>query len=311
MPLLSRKRVFAAKTETTPGTAESLTGSDGAFNVYDATLQATIEVEKREGQGSFDMLAGVPGSRLGTMTFRTDLWWDGTATMPSWASTLLPACGWVDSSGTFNPTTEVPGSNVKTLTMALYEDGLKKSIAGAMGTFRVVCPAGKMAFIEWTFTGVWQAVTDSSLLSPTYPTDSPIRYASATSQYNSVDLCVENVTFDAGNTLTPKECASTAAGFDYVLVTNRTPTITCNPEAALVATSDVYGDWLSASEAEFTVLLDGPSTSTLELQALKAQIVNAQEGDRNGIQTDELTFDCNRNGATADQSLQFIFTETV
>jgi len=310
MPLLKRKRVIAAAVETTIGTAETLAGSDAAFNAYDVMIQPNVEFEQRPGQSSFDQLAGVVGPYSGTATFKTDLGWDGAATLPTWASVLLPACGWVDTSNTFNPTSEAPGSNVKTLTIGAYIDGVRKLLAGCMGTFQLVCPTGKMAYIEWTFQGVWQTATDVSLLSPTYPTASPLRYSSATTTYDSVALCVENVTFDAGNNVIMRPCAGTAAGFVSALVTDRAPTITADPEATLVATQDRYGDLLSNAEAEFTVTLDGPSTSTIEIVAAKAQYTNVQEADRNGMVTDALTFQCNKNGTTADQSLQIVFTPT-
>ena len=312
MVLLKRKSVLAAKIETTPGTAETLANADGAFNIYNPEIQGEIEVEEREGQGGFNYLPGVPGLRSGTVTFRSDVWWDGTSTHPLWATTLLPACGWVNSSGTYNPTTEAPGSNVKTVTIALNVDGRKKTLAGAVGAFQLVCPTGKMAYFDWTFTGVWQGAADEALLTPTYPTDSPIRYSSATSTFNSNSMSnVSQVTFDSGNEITLREDASTAAGFTYGVITNRKPVITADPESKLVATRDDYGDWLSATEGEFSVLLDGTSTSTIEIQALKAQIMNAQAGERNNLQTESLTFNCNKNGANTDQELQFIFTPTV
>ena len=102
MTMLKRKRVFAAKIEATPGTAESLTNTEGAFNAYNVMAQATIAMEEREGQGGFNYLSAVPGAYGGTLSFRTDLGWDGTSTEPTWASVLLPACGWVDTSGTFD-----------------------------------------------------------------------------------------------------------------------------------------------------------------------------------------------------------------
>lgn len=309
MVLLKKIRVMAAKVETTPGTAETLTASEGAYNAYDIDIQANIAVETREAQGAFNKLSSVPGARVGTLSFKTDLLWDGTTTLPNWASVLMLGCGWKEASQVLNPVSEAPGSNVKTLTLAVYENGLKKTLAGAMGTFRLVCPTGRRAFLEFTFTGVWQPVTDTAIVSPTYPTDTPIRYASAVSTFNSVNLCVESVTFDAGNNVVLKECASTAAGFDYAIVTDRTPTITCNPESTLVATQDRFGAWLASTEAEFSITLDAVSDATLEVSAPKAQIINLQEGDRNMVQIDDITFQCNKNGATADQELQFTFTE--
>src|SRR6056297_2341837 len=123
MPLLKRKRVFAAKVEATAGTAETLTASEGAFNAYNVMIQPTVTVEEREAQASFNRLAGVPGARQGTATFRTDIHYDAT-NIPTWASVLLPACGFVDDDPSFLPKTAAPGTGVKTLTIGCFQDGM-------------------------------------------------------------------------------------------------------------------------------------------------------------------------------------------
>lgn len=310
MPLLRRKRVFAAATESTAGTAESLDATDGVYNCYDLQIQPGIAMGQREGQAGFGMLSAIPGMRVGTATFRTDIAWDGTATLPNWAEILLPACGWVKTSTTFNPTTEAPGSNVKTLTIGAYIDGVFKSIFGAMGNFQIICPTGRTAQIQWTFQGAWATPSDVALIAPTYPTVVPIRYASATTQFNSNNLCLENLTFNSGNTLTPKVCPDNAAGLDYFLATNRQPTATGNPESSLVATTPHYTDLLTPTEAELTTTLDGISTSTIELSMPKAQIQSISEADRDGLVVDNITWQGNKNGTTADQELQIIFTAT-
>lgn len=311
MTMLKRKRAFAAKNETTPGTAESLTNAEGAFNAYNVMAQANIAMEEREGQGGFNYLSAVPGGYGGTLTFRTDLGWDGTSTEPTWASVLFPACGWVDTSGTFNPVTEAPGSNVKTATIGVFMDGVLKRLAGAMGTFQVVLPAGRMGYIDWTFTGVWQDPTTVAMITPTYPTASPLRFASATVTYTSDNLKVEQVTIDAGNNVILREDASTAAGYSTALITNRNPRITANPEfVSLSNPTTTFADWIASGTGEFSVTLDGPSTSTLEISAPVAQILNAQEGDRNGMVIHDIEWACLKNSATTDQELQFIFTPT-
>lgn len=313
MALLKKVRVMAAKVETTPGTAESLTNSEGSFNAYNVMAQANITVDERQGQGTFNRLSGVAGARGGTVTFSCDLGWDGTATPPTWATVLLPCCGWVNSSGTFNPTTEAPGSNVKTCTIGVYVNGKRRLLAGCMGTWRIVLDSGKLGFIEFTFTGVWQGEADVSILTPTYPTAAPLRFASSTVTFDSVAKKVANVTFDAGNTVILREDASTAAGYSTALVTDRAPRITANPESVLVATDTPYADWIANTTAEFSVLLDGPSDSTLEIQALSAQYMNVQEGERNGMVTDEAEWMCTKadisGTLTNDRELQLIFTE--
>jgi hypothetical protein len=308
MTLLKRKRVLAAKIETTPGTAESLTTSEASFNCYDIGIQTETELESREGQGSFGMRASVPGNYKGRVTFKHDASWDGTSTEPSWADTFLPACGWVKSGQVFTPRTEAPGTNVKTLTIAVYIDGMRKLLKGCVGTFKLNCPTGKAAFFEFDFIGVWTTPTDTAILAPTYPAASPLRFASSTTTWNSVALPVESIVLDAGNTMILREDPSDVSGLKCGLITNRIVKVTANPEAKLVATNPVYTKLLDMSEHALTWSLDGPTNSVLQFDAPKAQILSVNEADREMLVVDELEFQCNRNGSTADEELSITFT---
>lgn len=308
MTLLKRKRVLAAKIESTSGTAESVTASDAAFNVYDVVTTQEVDMIQREAQGGFAMEAAIAEGRKGKVAFKIDASWDGTATEPSWADTFLPGCGWVKSGQVFTPRTEAPGSNVKTLTIAVYTDGVRKLLYGAAGTFKLVCPTGKVAYFEFEFSGIWGGVTDAAILAPTYPTDKGLRYASSTTTWNSVALCLENLTLDSGNVVTPRECATNESGYHAFLVTNRMVKVTGNPEAKTVATQDRWGKLLDSSEHALTWDLDGPTNSKITIAAPKAQILSINEGDRNGLVTDEIEWSCNRNGSNIDQEASITFT---
>ena len=310
MPLLRRKRVLAAKIESTSGTAESLANADAAFNAFDVEIQVNSEQLEREGQGSFSSLPSVPGPRGGTLSFKTNLFGDGAAGTPGWASTLLPACGYVESTGTFSPTTEAPGSNVKTLTMAVYEDGVKKTLRGAAGTFQITAEAGKLVMLEWTFTGVWVAPTDVAILTPTYPTISPLRFVStAYTLGGSTPPCTNSLTIDAGNTVILRPCPtpSDSSGYETALITARKPMLTIDPESQLVATNDFYGDWLSMTEQACSLALtDG--TDTITIAAPKAQHLPPQEAERSDIQVDTLEFQLNRSASAGDDELTIDFS---
>ncbi len=301
--MLKRIRTLAAKVETTIGTPISLSGTDGAFNAYNLMCQANIPVEQREASGSFNRLSSIPGARSGTMSFRTDLSHDGS-TVPGWATTLLPACGWVNAAGTFTPRSEAPGSNVKTLTLGAYVDGVFKSIAGAVGTFNMVFPSGRMAYIDWTFTGVWQAPTDVAIIAPTYPTEAVLKASSMTTTWDSVAFCFEQLALDAGNEVILRECSTSASGYVSAMIVDRVPKITANPESVLVATQDRFGQWLAGTEAALSIALG----SAITISAPKAQVVNLQEGDRNKLVIDEIEWQANKNGATADQEVSIVFS---
>jgi len=306
--LLKRKRLVAAKIETTPGTKETLAAADAAFNCYDIAVQSETELESREGQGSFGMRASVPGGYRGRITFKHDCSWDGTATEPSWADTFLPACGWVKSGQVFTPRTESPGSNVKTLTIGTYIDGVLKLLRGCVGTFKLNCLTGKAAVGEFDFIGIWDTPIDTSLLTPTYPVASSLRFATSTTTWNSVDLAVESFVLDSGNTMILREDPKDVSGFRAGLITNRVVKVTGNPEARLVASSPVYSKLLDMSEHSLTWSLDGPTNSVITITAPKAQIQSISEGEREGMVVDDIEWQCNQNGSNVDQECSITFT---
>lgn len=305
MTLLRRKRVIAAKIETTPGTAESLSASDAAFNAYETSVNPTIDFEERQGQSAFSPLPGTLGAYGGTVTFQTDI--HGGGSTPFWASVLLPACGYKETTGVFAPVTEAPGSNVKTLTIGVYEDGLFKVLRGCAGNVVFTLPSGRRAFAEWTFTGIWGDPTDVSILAPTYPTTAPLKFANSTWTLGSWSPCVEQITIDLGNEVVLRECGTDSSGYKNALVTNRRTTGTMNPEATLVATNDAYGDWIDRTEKALSIVL-GSSGNRVTFAAPKLQLTNAQEGDRNNIQTDDLEFQLNRSAAAGNDELSIDLT---
>ena len=306
MTLLLNRRVLAAKTEGTSGTKESLAAADAAFFSYDAVMQLTPTMNDRMAPNIFGTMASVPGGYSATCTFKTDLRYDGT-TVPLWASTLLPACGYVESTSVFTPRSEVPGSNVKTITLGLYTNGKLRLMYGCSGTFSIQCDAGQPAVIEWTFTGVWDDETDVAILDPTYPTtEVPIRASGAATTFGGVSLCYATMRFDAGNDVQLIECPTTAAGFARALVVNRKPTITLDPEAKLVATRDTTADWLSMTERAFASTF-GVSGTTFAIAAPAAQVVADSEANRKGLVTDSITLQCNKNGNTEDAEVSFTF----
>jgi len=313
MPICLKTRTLGAKIETTSGTAIALTGADCSFNAYDVKIEMDIESEEREAQGSFGTLAAVPGGYKGKATFKIDCGWDGTATEPSWADTFLPGCGWVKTGQVFTPRSEGPGANVKTLTIGCYlgpdgsSSGPFKSLSGCAGTFKLVCPTGKMAYFEFEYSGVFITPTDVALPSVTYPTALPLRYANSTSTWNSVALCVENITLDAGNEVVMRECAS-SNGYEAAMVVDRRIKVTANPEMRKIATENPWTQFTAMTEGILTFSLDGPTNSLLTVAAPKAQLVSVVEGNRSKIVTNELEWACNKDGSTPDTDASFTFT---
>lgn len=304
--MLTKKRVLAVETETTVGTAESLIPADAAMNVYDPVIQPDIEVIQRPNPSGFGQRAAQFGARKGTATFRTFLEGDGAGGVPYWASELLPACGWVNSSGTFSPITGSPGADgITTLTIGCYVDGVFRRIHGAMGTWTTEVLAGGICAFNWTFMGIFSEPTDVAILSPTYPTNQALRVDAGTLTLGGSAIgCANSVQIDAGNNVVMRPCVANETGVFSGIVTERNPTATLDPEAVLAATNNTHNKWLSGTEEAFSLSFDN-GTDLITIAGPKFQRNNIQEADREGIVIDQTTGQFNVN--SGDDSLTITF----
>src|SRR3954467_6203496 len=103
--LLEVQSVMAAKIETTSGTAEALTASEGVFNVVNFKFEDDIEVTERLGQKTSSRLPSVPGTRAAKISFGVDACGLGSSGVPLWADAFLVACGFVKTVATYAPVT--------------------------------------------------------------------------------------------------------------------------------------------------------------------------------------------------------------
>lgn len=96
--MITRKRQAAAKTESTPGTKETLSAADAKVLFYNPKVQITPETYERDPERmSSDQLSAIVGKRPGRFTGEFDLAGSGTATTdPEWIK-FLKACGFVSN----------------------------------------------------------------------------------------------------------------------------------------------------------------------------------------------------------------------
>lgn len=309
MALLTRRRVIAAKIETTPGTAEVLAGTDAAFNASNVQIQANIDFVQRPSQGGFPPLPGMLSQRGGQVTFDMEVATNGSGANAAWATTFLPGCGMVATTNTWAPASLPPGGAgfPKTLTIGVYEDGVRKVLAGCMGTVSFRLTDGEPIIASFTFNGVWQTPTDVAILTPTYPTTKPIRMMGASIVLASNALPpMQEFTFDVGNEVQMREDAANANGIRHAVIVGRRVNGTMNPEATLVATRPQYTEWLAETTGSF-VLNAGSANNQITFSVPTWQAVNVQEAERNGLNIDQVEWQANRGG-TADSDFTITFS---
>jgi len=293
--------------EATPGTAEALTASEGVFNAYDVMLQPSISLEDREGSGSFNYLTAIPQGQSATLTFKTDLAWDGSATEPTIFSVLMPACGWTETTNVWKPRSEAPGTNVKTLTMYGWVEGRRKKMIGCAGNAKIVLETGKIAVMEFEFKGVWVGVDDTAIIAPTYPAIAPLRCMGATFTLGSWAPCMAKLEIDLGNEVILRECQTATYGFAAAIITNRMTKGSMDPESALIASADPFGDMVAGTERALAYSIQD-ANDKFALAAPKCQITNISYADRKGMEIDQVSFDCNRSAAAGNDELTITFS---
>jgi hypothetical protein len=183
-----------------------------------------------------------------------------------------------------------------------------KKLRGCAGTFKLLFESGKAAAIEWSFSGVWQPVTSSALITPTYPTALPLRAAGAVFTWGAWSPCWNTLSIDVGNEvyLRPCQTASDASGLAGAIIVNRKVTGTFDPESVLLATYDYYDKWVDQAQEALSLVLAN-ATDEVTISCPKAQITNVQQADRSGVVIENITFQANKNAAAGDDELSIAF----
>lgn len=301
MTIMARHRVLGIATEATAGTLESLDGTDAVYNAYNINIVPTQALEVREAEGGEYAASATAGTEA-TVTFTTDVRHNGTD-IPVWATNLLPACGWVNNSGTFKPTLEGPGANVKTVSIGVWTGGKYESVYGAMGDFEIIFPATKTAYINWTFRGTYSGESAEAMPVPTGTSVVALKANSMTTTFDSVVMCIQQASIRSNNNLYLKECLN-AASFSHSIATDRQPLIQANPESVGTATQNRITQWKNGVEASLVFAIGSAITFT----APKAQIQSITRGDREKLVIDDIVWQCNKNGTTANESLTIAFS---
>lgn len=305
MALLTRQRILAAKIEQTPGTYESLAAADAAHNVMNLVITPDIGFVKRPGQSNLSQLAGVTGARKCKFTFDTDL--VGTAsngTDPLWATTFMAACGWLGATNVWKPSTLDPS----TLSLGGYQDGRFYVAVGCKGSMKISLKAGEPGVVSFEFEGVLVADADIALLTPTYPTVLPPRWASSTCTIGALTPLASVTEFNFQNTIKIAENPATVSGLSRAYIVDRMFEMTADPESSLVATHNPQALMLAHTEVAVSYAIGATAGNIITIAMPKAQYTSVVPGDRDGIHINNITLQANRNASLGDDEVSITFS---
>jgi hypothetical protein len=289
-PLLTRKALIGGAYESISGTAETVSAAftNSVFYNPQFVLVDPFNAGERKPIGNY--LGNVPSTRgklMARATFQQELR-DGDA-----LSVLLQGAGATVATGGVHTPTSVAASR-KTVTLACWEDGRKKIMKGCVGNGTLNYNVGERLLIDWEFVGVPVLATGNvwpiAASMPSWPSmiSQPYRAASGTLTLASFSPVFNRFSLAFGNVTTMREDVTAATGYSHGWITERTPTITLDPEATLPADHNAYALMLSGTTfALSATATDG--TNTITIAGAAAQRTAITHGDREGRLTDDIT----------------------
>jgi hypothetical protein len=250
---LYRKRLLLAEIEQTYGTSAA---PDGADALLVSNLEVSpLEVELLDRELITPYLGNsekVVGQRMGQVNFEVELAGSGTAgTAPKWGKILM-ACGFAEAvNGTTSVTYTPVSSSFSSVTLDFNADGTKHLFTGCRGTATFNLNAGEIPKISFEMMGIYNAVTSSAALTPTFDNQAdPVvvnsQNTTAVSAF-SYSACLESFSLALNNETPFRQLAGCS---QQIMITERAPSGEISIESPVVGSGQGQKDFFAAVSAQ-------------------------------------------------------------
>ena len=307
--MLSEITAIAIDLEADKGTqlvGASLPTTD--IYVEELQINPTGSFIRRNGSGIFlgNTEPGVIGGRMGKCTFTSELRGTGSGGLEPGLAILLQACGFLQTAQVYN--THSLFTAQKTITIDVFEDGMKKVLYGAAGTFTIEGEEGQRVLFRFDFDGLYADDIDVGIPAYSPSTAAPIMFGGGSFAYDGESQLISKFSLDAGMVVSPKQDIAGPGGVTYSFQSTYDPVISWDPESDLVANDNVHGDWVAGNEGVMQLVM-ADASDTFTLAMILVQYKEIPEGIRNNLRIYDATGQC-RNSSGND-SIILTVTATV
>jgi len=220
---------------------------------------------------------------------------------------LLLSCGYTDeaSAGVYLPRT----TGFQSCTIWVYEEDIVWKIVGCRGNAVFNFNAGMPVVVSFTMQGRYAKPIDTTF--PTSVTDNgsePVVAMNQSFVYDSKNPVVESLSFSLNNVLAvqPNMDDAVAHGVQEIVITDRNPTGSFNPELVKASTTPDYWTILEAvTQKELTYVVSNAASDTLTVSLPAIELMNITPGDQSGVLIYDIPFQCVRSSGDDEISLTF------
>tara|TARA_Y100000004_G_scaffold195634_1_gene263206 strand:- start:8452 stop:9384 length:933 start_codon:yes stop_codon:yes gene_type:complete len=307
MALLTRKRVILIETESSYGTDPTPSATDVVL-VTDLSItpQSSDVVNRdvvRPYLGSSEQL--LANTRV-ECTFSVELAGSGTAgTAPRYGS-ALKATGLSETVASGTSVTYAPvSSSFSSVTIHYNVDGVRHKVTGCRGSFTISAEVGSIPTIDFTFTGIYNAPTDTALPTVTYGNQAtPLIFKNGNTtgfQLLSYAGALQSLTMDLGVSTVYRELVG---GTKEVIVTDRASNGSVTIEAPTIAQKDYFTAALTDSSLGNLQFLHGTTAGNkVQLTSTKVDIGDVNYGEMDGVAMLEIPYTLVPSSANNEFSL--------
>jgi hypothetical protein len=284
-PILSRMETVFVKVETTMGTAVA---GDQAILAENVVIEPTSEFLKRNGVGLYggNTFAGVVQGRTGKCSFATELRTSGSQTWDVGLLILLKACGFKTSAGQAINTYSAL-SDQTTISIDVFRGGVRQSLFGCSGKWKISGKAGQRIMVEFDFMGLYQAMADAASGAFAPSTRQPLKFGTGAFTLDGVANKISSFELDSGNIITPRSDIAAglttnvgAQGILHFMVSDYDTRMKIDPEIDNVATFPAESVWLAGTPKVVSFKVgDGTDKITFDMPLVQAMSLPMSERD--------------------------------
>ena len=309
MAQLTRKRVILIEAESSYGTDPTPSATDVVL-VTDLSItpQSSDVVNRdvvRPYLGSSQQL--LANTRV-ECTFSVEFAGSGTAgTAPRYGS-ALKACGLSETiaSGT-SVTYEPISANFSSITIHYNVDGVRHIVTGCRGNVALSAEVGSIPTLDFTFTGIYNAPTDTALPSVTYSNQAtPLIFKNGNTtsfQLLSFAGALQSLSFDMGNSIVYRELVG---GTKEVLLTDRAANGSVSIEAPALSSKDFFVAALSDTALGNLTVTHGTAAGNIcRFSSTKVDIGDVTYGEMDGVTMLEIPYTLVPSSANDELSIVY------
>ena len=286
MPLLSRKKLLLAKTESVYGTDPTPTGAANAILTSDLSINplAGSSVSRNFDRAAFGNSLNIKTATFVEISFMVEIAGSGDADTPPAYGPLLLACGF---SQTINAATSVVyaliSAAIGSITLYFHHDGQLHEVNGARGPVSLNLDAGGIPKYAFTFTGLYVAPTSTADATPTlsgFMTPLAVTNTNtSTFSLHSTDVVMNACSIDIGNSVIHRDVVNS----ERVDIVDRAVAGSVSFEAPAISDKNWFAISKAGTTGALSIVHGTAAGNIVTIGGPSVQLINPTYAEFNGV----------------------------